>query len=117
MTFRGSKTTVILFNLYKTTNPDYLKTVVSFSYEDKNDQNVILKRTVDNSNDFDLFHDVLNNKIELLGDYTRLNDPNLIGLFDDFRFIQKYDIIEVINTGLKNGLSRFEKYIWSELEK
>ena len=108
------------FDLYKTNNPQYLKAIVVNYFDLTKDKELIIKRTDDNSNAFDIFNKALNNEIELLGDFEHPEfggEEGLTGWKTFVHFINQNEAIEVTNIELRNELLKFEEMVVNELSR
>ncbi len=105
------------FNLYKTTNSNYLKAIVLSKEKTKDKEKVIfIQKTDDNQTLFEIFNNALDNKIELSGE-PKIPDelqPSK-GTWHYQYFIRENDTIEVTSSELSKNLLEFELIIRNQL--
>lgn len=109
------------FDVFMTENEDLLTVNVSkISYAETKVQ-IVLHRDAKNSSAFSAFHDAMNNKIQLTGDYKPFVegpiDENTIltGTGTVFTFFGNGNEIEVTNAGLRDSLAMLEDLVDKEL--
>lgn len=105
------------FNLYKTTNSNYLKAIVLSKEKTEDREKVIfIQKTDDNRTLFEIFNNALDNKIELSGEPKILDESQpSSGTWHYQYFIRKNDTIEVTNSELSKILLEFELMVRNQL--
>lgn len=102
------------FNVYSADNVDQVKVIISkINFRDTTIQ-IIMDSKSENTSAISSFYDVLNNKVQINGDFQQ--STLLTGTWAYIYFVANTRETEVTNTGLRDTLLKFEQLVRDKIE-